>query len=100
MIGVAFAWRLQVVVSAVHLALRGGLLFSRSMMRWAQKRGYITTKEEDTYADEVVGYAVAGFGFYAQLTWGFGVPFPLSLFMLPFTGVEWYIRYSITSSAP
>ena len=46
MIGVAFAWRLQVVVSAVHLALRGGLLFSRSMMRWAQKRGYITTKEE------------------------------------------------------
>lgn len=34
-IGVALAWRVQVLVSAVHLALRGGLLFSRCAPRRA-----------------------------------------------------------------
>jgi len=99
-IGVAFAWRLQTIVSAVHLALRGGLLFSRAMLRWAQSRGYLSTSHDETYADEAVGYTVAALGFYAQFTWGFGLPFPLNLFMLPFDGVEWYIRYTITTDAP
>ena len=100
-IGVAFAWRLQVVVSAVHLAMCGGLLFARSLLRWAIKRRLLSTREEDTYADEVVGYAVAALGFYVQLSCGFETPFPLSLVMMPFNGVEWYIRYTITtSSAP
>ena len=100
-IGVAFAWRLQVVVSAVHLAMCGGLLFARSLLRWAQKRRLLSTREEDTYADELLGYSVAALGFYVQLSCGFETPFPLSLVMMPFNGVEWYIRYSITaSSAP
>ena len=83
-----------------HLALRGGLLFSRSLFRYAHKRRLVTTTEEETYADEVLGYAVAGLGFYAQMTWGFDLPFPLSLFMMPFTGAEWYLRYSITAADP
>ena len=99
-IGVALAWRLQVIVSAVHLALRGGLFFSRGIMRWAASRGYLQTKHEDTVVDEVVGYAVAALGFYCQFMCGFGVPFPLNVIMLPFTWVEWYIRYTITSNAP
>ena len=100
-IGVALAWRLQVIVSAFHLAMRGGLLFSRSLLRWAQTKGYLSSwREGDTYADEVVGYAVASVGFYAQWNWGFGLPFPLSLLMWPFDGLEWYVRYTITSDGP
>ncbi len=100
-IGVALAWRLQVIVSAFHLAMRGGLLFSRSLLRWAQTKGYLSSwRESDTYADEVVGYAVASVGFYAQWNWGFGLPFPLSLLMWPFDGLEWYVRYTITSDGP
>jgi len=100
MLGVALAWRIQTVVSAFHLALRGGLLCARAMLRWANGRGLLQLDEEKTYADEVVGYGIAACGFYCQLNAGFSVPFPLSILMLPFTCVEWYIRYTITASAP
>ena len=66
----------------------------------ANKRLPLELEEGDTYADEVVGYAVASVGFYAQWNWGFGLPFPLSLLMWPFDGLEWYVRYTITSDGP
>ena len=88
----------QVIVSAFHLAIRGGLLCSRSLLRWAQSRQMLSMKEEDTYADEIVGAVIAAVGFYTQLSFGFAMPFPLSIFMLPFDGIEWYIRYTITSA--
>ena len=70
-IGVGIAWKMQEVVSAVHLALLGGLLFSRSLMRWARTKGYLATSPEETVLDEVVGYAVAAVGFWCQITCGF-----------------------------
>ena len=53
-----------------------------------------------TYVDEALGYTVAALGFYCQLTWGFGLPFPFNIVMLPMDLVEWYIRWTITSDAP
>lgn len=100
MLGVALAWRIQTVVSTLHLALRGGLLCARAILRWANGRGLLKLNPEETCADEVVGYSIAMCGFYCQLNAGFAVPFPFNIFMLPFTCVEWYIRYSITSSVP
>lgn len=97
-IGVAVAWRVQTIVSAVHLALRGGLLFSRSLMRWANRRKLLSVSEEDTYLDEALGYSVAVAGFWFQLNAGFDLPFPLNIVMLPFSAVEWYIRYTVTTS--
>merc|ERR1711957_858283 len=97
-IGVAVAWKMQEIVSVVHLALLGGLLFSRSLLRWARHQGYVTIAAEDTVLDEVVGYAVAALGFYYQYTWGFALPFPLSLLFFPLGWVEWYIRWAITST--
>lgn len=98
-VGVAVAWKMQEVVSAVHLAMLGGLLFSRSMLRWARRQGHVASAPEDTVLDEVVGYAVAGVGFYCQWAWGFALPFPLSLLFFPLGWVEWYIRWTITSTA-
>ena len=43
----------QEVVSAVHLAMLGGLLFSRSMLRWARRQGHVASAPEDTVLDEV-----------------------------------------------
>ena len=43
----------QEVVSAIHLALLGGLLFSRSLLRWARREGYALPAAEDTVLDEV-----------------------------------------------
>ena len=30
----------QVIISAVQSAMRGGLIFSRSMLKWAKENGY------------------------------------------------------------
>jgi len=95
-IGVAFAWKLQEVVSAAHLALVGGLLFARSVLAWARAKGYGLPKPEDTYLDEVVGYGVAALGFCCQFLWGMGLPFPLNLVFFPLGIVEWYLRWTIT----
>ena len=51
---------------------------------------------QDTWADEVCGYALAGLGLYTQWTYGFALLFPYNLIMAPFTAVEWYIRWSVT----
>lgn len=100
-LGVALAWRVQVVVSALHLALRGGLLCSRSLLRYAHSKGRLLRfQEEDTCVDEILGYGIAGAGFYCQLQFGFGVPFPLNVLAFPLTCVEWYIRWALTSSEP
>ena len=99
---VYLAWKLQEVVSAAQSGLRGGLMFSRGLLRWMNKHGFKTflgfsLEEEHTYVDEVFGYAVAALGFYVQWNLGFGMPFPLNYAMLPLDVVEWYIRYTISS---
>jgi len=99
-VGVSIAWRLQVLVSSVHLALRGGLLFSRSLLRYAKKRGMLPSYNEDYYWDEALGYAVAVVGLKFQWDYGFALPFPLNFIFFPLNIVEWYIRWTITSSAP
>uniref|UniRef100_A0A6T0ADN1 Uncharacterized protein n=1 Tax=Chrysotila carterae TaxID=13221 RepID=A0A6T0ADN1_CHRCT len=96
-LALSIAWKLQVVNSAAQSALRGGLMCTRALLRYACAHGYFSRKAEDTYLDEGAGYALAAIGFYCQLIWGFGMPFPLNLIMFPFTIIEWYIRWSITS---
>ena len=92
-----FAWTLQVYVSAVQSAMRGGLLFSRGLMAYANKTGRLQLRADDSLVDEFVGYFVAALGFYVQWNLGFDLPFPFNLIMFPFTMIEWYIRWSITS---
>jgi len=99
-VGVSLAWRLQVMVSAVHLALRGGLLFSRGLLRYAKKKDWLPGYNEDLYWDEAIGYAVAVAGLKFQWTYGFGLPFPANIVFWPLDVVEWYIRWTITSSEP
>ena len=70
---------------------------SRSLVRWANHRKLLSLNEEDTYLDEALGYSVAVAGFWFQLNAGFDLPFPVNIVMLPFTAVEWYIRWSVTA---
>ena len=56
-------------------------------------------QDDDGYLDEVAGYVLAAAGFYMQYCWGFAMPFPLNVVLFPFTMVEYYIRWTITSPA-
>ena len=100
---VFFAWKLQQMVSAVQSAMRGGLMFSRGILNFANARGLkslggMSLEHDKTYLDELVGYAIATVGFYFQWHYGFAMPFPFSLVMLPLDAIEWYIRFSVSTA--
>jgi hypothetical protein len=100
-VGMSIAWSIQRVISAVTSAMEGGLIMSRSIMKFLHKRGWtlwglIPANHEDTYLDEVMSYAFAGIGFYFQFKLGFDVPFPLNFLLLPFEIAEDYIQWTIT----
>lgn len=98
---VYLAWKLQEVVSAVQSGMRGGLMFSRSLLNFINNRGMkslwgLSLEEEHTYLDEVIGYAVAACGIFFQWHFGFAMPFPFNLVMFPMDCIEWYVRWSVT----
>merc|ERR1740130_677127 len=94
-VAVFIAWQLQIIISAVQSAIRGGRLAARKTLSYCDRHGYIQVADVDGLA-EVIGYTLAVLGFYTQWQWGFGLPFPLNLIMFPFTLIEWYIRYTVT----
>jgi hypothetical protein len=86
-LAVCVAWYLQVVISAVQSAMRGGLMCSRAMLRWAAGRGLIEQPSADDAAlAEAVGYAVALVGCYCQCAHAARAPrWVLPLLPLPCT---------------
>lgn len=100
-VAVSLVWRIQRVITAYSSAIAGGLLFSRSVFRWARHnrsiRRYLP-KAQTTWMDELLGYSVAGLGLYSQVGNGFSfqVPFPLNLVTWPFELVERWIQWQIT----
>jgi hypothetical protein len=103
-IGMTIAWYIQRVISAFTSAIRGGLMAARALIKFMYRRGirlggFIAENDEDTYIDEVLGFTLAGLGFYFQYKLGFHVPFPLNLVLLPFEVAESWIQWTITSSS-
>lgn len=96
-IAVSIAWTLQRIISAFHSAIRGGLMFSRNVMTWAAKQGYIAEiNHEESYLDEVVGWGCAAMGFIFQLKLGFALPWLLRLCFFPVEILEYYLMWTIT----
>uniref|UniRef100_A0A7S3PCK5 ABC transmembrane type-1 domain-containing protein n=1 Tax=Amphora coffeiformis TaxID=265554 RepID=A0A7S3PCK5_9STRA len=101
------AWRIQRIMSAATSAVTGGLLFARAISRMLAKRGIrvfglFCEDDETTMFDEIIGFLVAGLGFYTQFEsqwrsgFSFKVPFPLSLITWPFDWAERWIQWQIT----
>lgn len=95
-VAVSVAWTVSAVVSAVQCGVRGGLMFARSMLKYANKRGWCDIDEEETYLDEAVGWFVAVLGAGFQIWNGFGLPFPLNLILIPVRVLEGYLRWVVT----
>ena len=98
----SIAWYIQRIISALTSAIRGGLMCTRALVKFAYRRGWklgglICEDDEDTYIDEVAGFLLAFLGFYFQWYLGFYVPFPLNLILFPFEMAESYIQWTITS---
>lgn len=96
-VAVSIAWWIQRVISAFHSCIRGGLMFGRELVHYMHEKGYVKFDIDDTFIDEGIGWGIAVVGFFAQLYFGFGVPFPLNLFFLPLNFVEAFIAWSVNS---
>uniref|UniRef100_A0A7S4F6V6 Uncharacterized protein n=1 Tax=Chrysotila carterae TaxID=13221 RepID=A0A7S4F6V6_CHRCT len=97
-IAFSLAWQLQVAISAAQSAVRGGQIFTHNALSWASANGYLKDLDlADSHRDEALGYFVAALGFCTQLVLGFSLFFPFNVVMLPFSLIEWYIRWSISA---
>lgn len=101
-IGMSIAWTAQTIISALTSAMLGGLIISRTFLKFCRAKdidfgGIIPKTDEETNIDEYAAYAIAVIGFYTQLRSGFSMPFPLNLFLFPLDVAEYYIRWSITN---
>jgi hypothetical protein len=103
------AWRIQRVLTAATSAMTGGLMVARASFRLLARKkvrlfGLIPESAETdaTMLDEILGFMIAGLGFYTQIdaqyknAFSFKVPFPLSLVTWPFDWAEKWIQWYIT----
>ena len=93
---ISIAWTIQRIMSAFHSAIRGGHMFSKNVLEYLSKMGYVQIKHEDTYLDEIIGYAVAVIGLWFQLSLGFSLPFPLNILLFPFKFLEWWLIWIVS----
>lgn len=96
-VAISIAWFIQRIISSVQTAIRGGLMFSRRILYFLNQKGFIQFNDEDSYLDELLGWTVAFFGVYFQLTSYFGVPFPLNILLLPLSVVETYLSWIVSN---
>jgi len=95
-VAVSIAWWIQRILSAYHSAIRGALMCTRALLRIANEKNWYSTTEDKTMLDEYAGWALAAFGFMCQMYYGFALPFPVDLFLLPVTILEYWIQWTIT----
>lgn len=92
---ISIAWTIQRIISAFHSAMRGGLMFSRNILHYLSVMKYVQIDHETTYLDEMIGYALAAVGLIFQLSFGFGLPFPLNIILFPFSVLEYLLVWFV-----
>lgn len=97
------AWYCQSLVSAFTTGIRGGLLCSRAVLSFALRRKWTPRAwrdQSDTYADEVLCYALLAVGIYYQVYVSqFSPPgFPLNWMLWPLSVTEESLKWHVTHS--
>lgn len=85
------------MLSAFHSAIRGGLMLARNLMEYSTVMGYYKINHEESMLDEALGYGIALLGLFFQLSYGFGLPFPLNILLLPFRIAEWALIWLVSN---
>jgi len=85
-IGVTIAWAVQFYNSLLHCAVAGSLIFSRALVPFLNQRGVLHVENlEDTYIDEIIGWAVAVFSIFVLPLW-FQASFPIQCYSFTSSG--------------
>jgi len=92
-IGVFIAWSVQFYNSLLHCAVAGSLIFSRALIPFLNQRGVLHIENlEETYLDEIIGWALAVVSIFLQAAFGFKLLFPFNVVLSPLLLVEWTLR--------
>jgi len=92
-IGVFIAWSVQFYNSLLHCAVAGSLIFSRALIPFLNQRGDLHIENlEETYLDEIIGWALAVVSIFLQAAFGFKLLFPFNVVLSPLLLVEWTLR--------
>ncbi|CAM9308411.1 unnamed protein product [Chrysoparadoxa australica] len=95
-IAMAIAWYIQRIISTVQSAIKGGLLVFRSILMFLDERNLLHVKHDETYIDEVLGWALAGCGAYFQIMHNWSLPWYVDLALWPFHFAEWWLKWMVT----
>ncbi|KNC50831.1 inframe stop codon [Thecamonas trahens ATCC 50062] len=97
-IGISIAYTLHRIIATFHAAVKGGFLFTKGVLHYAERRGFAAASkvEEGSPAFTGMALAVAALGFYFQASsWFGGLPFPINILLLPFTIVEYILTWIV-----
>jgi hypothetical protein len=94
---VMIAWFLQRVISTVHSAVKGGSLFSESLVNYLIKQGKLNVEnpEKQREIEQKLSVGITILGVLFQFYMGWGLIFPLNILLLPFTMFEWFLTFFV-----
>eukprot|EP01059_Diplonema_ambulator_P033816 TRINITY_DN724_c1_g1_i1.p1 TRINITY_DN724_c1_g1~~TRINITY_DN724_c1_g1_i1.p1 ORF type:complete len:464 (+),score=112.98 TRINITY_DN724_c1_g1_i1:38-1393(+) len=92
-IGVTIAWYAQRMNAALQSSLRGGSMCVKHAAQYLRSVKHIPTTQHDESIETGLGYLLALCGLYCQIYWGFSVPFPLNILVLPLSILESFLLF-------
>lgn len=98
-IGSSIAWIAQFYASLFHCAISGALTFSRALIAFLNERGITNIDTDESWIDEITGWILAAFSIVLQAIFGTNLIFPFNILLLPFRGVEAFLKASASSDA-
>lgn len=95
--GVCVAYTVEQVLSAWHSSIRGGQQLAVGLLHFATRNGYAAPAAlaEGSPAFTGLEFALAGLGFYFQMSYWTGMPFPFNLLLLPFRLCEYFLAWAV-----
>ncbi|CAM9702415.1 unnamed protein product [Ascophyllum nodosum] len=95
-VAMTIAWWIQRFISTVQSAVRGGLLFSRSLMRFISDTTFLKLDPDNSFMDEILGWTLAACGAYFQIDNNWDLPMSVSLLLWPAYFIEIFLKWSVT----
>lgn len=98
-LGSSIAWIAQFYASLFHCAISGALTFSRALIAFLNERGITKIDTDESWIDEITGWVLAAVSIVLQAAFGTKLLFPFNIILLPFRGVEAFLKASASSDA-
>ncbi|CAM9702484.1 unnamed protein product, partial [Ascophyllum nodosum] len=95
-VAMTIAWWIQRFISTVQSAVKGGLLFSRSLMRFISDTTSFKLDPDDSFMDEILGWTLAACGAYFQIGDNWNLPVLVRLLLWPAYFTEIFLQWSVT----